>query len=80
MFVGRAEIITPEMEGEILAAVRLFGEKFPEARAAAIASVRRYGRFADPVLREAMNSARGAASRVAIKELMAAAAKPAGQW
>jgi hypothetical protein len=79
VFVGRAEIITPEMEGEILAAVRLFGEKSPEARPAAIKSVRRYGRFADPVLREAMNSARDAASRAAIGELMAAVAKPVGR-
>jgi len=79
VFVGRAEIITPEMKGEILAAVKLFGENSAEARAAAVNSVRRYGRFADPVLREAMNSAKDNASRVAIGELMAAVAKPAGQ-
>lgn len=79
VFVGRAEIITPEMEREIMAASKLFGENSPEARAAAINSVRRYGRFADPVLREAMNGAKDIASRVAIEELMSAAAKPAGQ-
>jgi hypothetical protein len=79
VFVGRAEIITPEMEREIRAAAQLFAENSPEARAAAINSVRRYGRFADPVLREAMNSAKDNASRVAIDELMAAMAKPAGQ-
>jgi len=79
VFVGRAEIITPEMEREIRAAAQLFGENSPEARAAALNRVRRYGRFADPVLREAMNSAKDNASRVAIDELMAAMAKPAGQ-
>jgi hypothetical protein len=79
VFVGRAEIITPEMEREIRAAAQLFGENSPEARAAAINSVRRYGRFADPVLREAMNSEKDKASRAAIDELMAAMAKPAGQ-
>src|SRR5882672_1967812 len=79
VFVGRAEIITPEMEREILAAVKLFGEDSPEARAAAINSVRRYGRFADPVLREAMNSAKDNAARVAIDELMASVAKPTRQ-
>jgi hypothetical protein len=79
VFVGRAEIITPEMEREILAAARLFGENSPDARAAAIDSVRRYGRFADPVLREAMNKAKDSASRVAIDGLMTAMAKPAGQ-
>jgi hypothetical protein len=79
VFVGRAEIITPEMEREILEAAQLFSEKSPEARAAAIKTVRRYGRFADPVLREAMKSAKDNPSRVAIDELMAAMAKPAGQ-
>jgi hypothetical protein len=67
------------METEIRAAAQLFGENSPEARSAAINSVRRYGRFADPVLREAMNNAKDNASRAAIDELMAAMAKPAGQ-
>jgi hypothetical protein len=79
VFVGRAEIITPEMETEIRTAAQLFGENSPEARAAAINSVRRYGRFADPVLREAMKGATDNASRAAIDELMAAIARPAGQ-
>jgi hypothetical protein len=79
VFVGRAEIITPEMESEIRAAAQLFGENSPEARATAINSVRRYGRFADPVLRESRNSAKDNASRAAIDELMAAIAKPAGK-
>jgi hypothetical protein len=79
VFVGRAEIITPEMEREIRAAAQLFGENSPEARAAAINSVRRYGRFADPVLRQSRNIAKDNATRAAIDELMAAIAKPAGQ-
>jgi hypothetical protein len=79
VFVGRAEIITPEMKKEILAAAQLFGENSHEARAAAINSVRRYGRFADPVLREARNGAMDNSSRAAIDELMAAMAKTSGQ-
>ncbi|MBO0724387.1 MAG: hypothetical protein J2P52_02210 [Blastocatellia bacterium] len=75
VFVGRAEIITPEMEGEIRAAAQLFGENSPESRAAAINSVRGYGRFADPVLREAKNNAKDDASRAAIDELLAAIAE-----
>ena len=79
VFVGRAEIITPEMKKEILTAAHLFGENSSDARASAVNSVRRYGRFADPVLREAVNDARDNASRQAIKELTAAViAKPAG--
>jgi hypothetical protein len=79
VFVGRAEIITPEMETEIRAAAQLFGENSPEARKAAINSVRRYGRFADPVLREARKNAKDDASHAVIDELMAAVAKPVGK-
>jgi len=79
VFVGRAEIITPEMEREVLTAAQLFGENSPKARVAAIDSVRRYGRFADPVLREAMKSATDNATRAAIDELIAVIANPAGQ-
>ncbi|MBO0859198.1 MAG: hypothetical protein J2P21_12110 [Chloracidobacterium sp.] len=75
VFVGRAEIITPEMERKILTAVKLFGENSPESRAAAINSVRSYERFAEPVLREARNGATDNASRMAIDGLMAAIAK-----
>src|SRR5262249_15266277 len=73
VFVSRAEIITPEMESDILGAVKLFSENSPEAREAATNTVRRYGRFADPVLRQALDRSRDAASRTAITELTAAA-------
>jgi hypothetical protein len=52
--VGRAEVITPEMELAIQAAVDQFGEGTDESRAAAVKSVRRFGRFAEPVLRRMM--------------------------
>jgi len=78
VFVGRAEIITPEMERDILAAVKQFNGDSDEARAAAVNVVRRYGRFADPVLRQAMASVSDEASRSRISALITAAtAKPA---
>ncbi|MGH9938660.1 MAG: hypothetical protein ACREAM_20665, partial [Blastocatellia bacterium] len=78
VFVGRAEIITPEMERDILAAVKQFNEDSDEARAAAINVVRRYGRFADPVLRQAMSRVSDNASQSRISALInAAIAKPA---
>jgi hypothetical protein len=54
VFVGRFEIITPEIAAEIQGAARQFGEGSPERRAAAIKTIRRYGRFAEPVLTEMM--------------------------
>jgi hypothetical protein len=54
VFVGRSEIITPEIEREIQDAAQQFCEGPVEKRAAAINTVRRYGRFAEPILREIM--------------------------
>ncbi|MBO0720137.1 MAG: hypothetical protein J2P41_04905 [Blastocatellia bacterium] len=54
VFVGRGEIITPEIAGEIQDAARKFREGSSEERFTAIKMVRRYGRFAEPVLREMM--------------------------
>jgi hypothetical protein len=54
VFVGRSEIITPEIEREIQDAAREFCNGPIEKRAAAIKTVRRYGRFAEPILREMM--------------------------
>jgi len=75
VFVGRAEIITPEMEKDILAAVKLFNEASPESHAAAIKSVQRYGRFTEPVLRRAMSYTHVEAEQRRIWELMLAATK-----
>ncbi len=75
VFVGRAEIITPEMERDILAAVKQFDGDSDEARAAAVNVIRRYGRFADPVLRQAFGND---TSRWRISTLISEAnAKPA---
>lgn len=55
VFVGRGEIITPEIAVEIQDAARQFGKGSAEERFAAIKTVRRYGRFAEPVLHEMMS-------------------------
>ena len=75
VFVGRAEIITPEMEKDILAAVKLYNEASPESRAAAVKSVQRYGRFADPVLRGAVSYTRDVAEQRRMWDLMVAATR-----
>ena len=56
VMVGRAEIITPEMRAEILAAAAGFISGSADTRAAAIRTVRKYGHFAEPVLYEANTS------------------------
>ncbi len=73
VFVGRAEIITPEVERNILSAAKQFNEGSNEARAAAINTVRRYGRLAEPVLREAADRLNNNAAASHIWTLIAAA-------
>ena len=46
VFVGRAEVITPEMEQEIEAAVRDFSGASDDERKTAVRTVQSYGRFA----------------------------------
>jgi len=73
VMVARAELITPEMERAVLAAAKQFNEPSPESRAAAIKTVRIYGRFAEPVLRGAMGRVRTDEERNRIWELIKAA-------
>jgi hypothetical protein len=54
VFIGRSEIMTPEITREIQSAARQFCQGSVEKRAAAIKQVRRYGRFAEPILSEMM--------------------------
>ncbi len=73
VMVGRTEIITPEMERTLLEAAKQFNQPSSESRAAAIITVRIYGRFAEPVLRGAMGRARTDEERTRIWELIQAA-------
>jgi hypothetical protein len=73
VLVGRAEIITPEMRQELFAAVTGFNSDSADARAAAVRTVRKYGRFAEPVLREKMSNAAEFATVQKLAEAAAAA-------
>ena len=54
VLVGRVELITPEMERDVLDYVRKLGDDSLESREEASALLRRYGRFAEAVLRNAL--------------------------
>src|SRR5262245_5001384 len=58
VFVGRAEIITPEIEQEIQNAARQFIAGTYDEYNEALKTVKRYGRFAEPILRDMMNRER----------------------
>jgi len=50
VLVGRIEILTPEMEREIERAIVALGHSSAEVRELAIATLRRYGRYGQPVI------------------------------
>jgi hypothetical protein len=59
VMVGRTEILTPEMKKTVAAALEQYVRGSAEERKAAITLVRRYGRFADPLLRSGRPSQQG---------------------
>jgi hypothetical protein len=54
VLVGRLEILTPGMEAEIRRLVERLGEKSIDARDEATAALRKYGRFAEPLLKRVL--------------------------
>lgn len=51
VLVGRTEVITPEMEKSVQTQVRMLGDPSPGVREAARQSIRKYGRFSEPILK-----------------------------
>lgn len=70
VLVGRTELITPEMEKAVQKQVSLLGDSSPEVRQAAMQSVRRYGRFSEPILKRLLENERDGLMRERIKELI----------
>lgn len=71
VLVGRAEIITPEMERDVKQQVALLGSA--ETRGEAMANLKKYGRFYEPVLRSILESEKDAIVRKQIEKLIASA-------
>lgn len=70
VLVGRAEVITPELEADVLAAVAKLGaEEFAE-RDAAQKTLAKHGRFARPILETALRKTHDAEVTARIRELL----------
>jgi hypothetical protein len=54
VLIGRAEIITPEMEKTVQRQVSLLDDKSPQVREAAMETIRKYGRFYEPILKSTL--------------------------
>jgi hypothetical protein len=70
VLVGRTEIITPEMEKSVREQVSRLNNPSPAVRSAAAASIKKYGRFSEPILKRMLDDESDAALRARIKRLI----------
>src|SRR5205807_2731826 len=56
VLVGRAEVITPEMEKSVQRQVSMLGDSSPAVRESAMQTIRKYGRFSEPILKRILES------------------------
>jgi hypothetical protein len=77
VLVGRIELITPEMEEGIRSLVEMF-TTVPQQRDRAVEGLKRYGRFAEPVLSRLYDETNDAAAKEKIVEFVKSVIS--GQW
>jgi len=70
VLVGRAEIITPEMEKSVQRQVSMLGDRSAKVRQTAMQSIRKYGRFSEPILKRILESESNQLIRNRINELI----------
>jgi hypothetical protein len=68
VLVGRAEVITPEMEKSVQKQVMLLGD--PKTRDQAMLEIRRYGRFSEPILKSILQHEQDNRVRARLKQLI----------
>jgi hypothetical protein len=74
VLVGRAEVITPEMEKSVQTQVKMLGDPSPTAREAARQDIRKFGRFSEPILKRILEHEPNELIRERINELIATTA------
>jgi hypothetical protein len=70
VLVGRAEVITPQMEKTVQQQLSLLRDPKPEVRETAMQEIRKYGRFSEPILKRLLLTERNAAVRERIVRLI----------
>lgn len=70
VLVGRAELVTPEMEREVLEAARVLDSDACKPASAARETLRRYGRFARPILERALAAAKDESERARLRAVL----------
>jgi hypothetical protein len=71
VLVGRAEVITPEMEKSVQQQVGRLSDPSPGVREAAMQDIRKYGRFSEPILKRILETESDLAVAERIRKLIA---------
>jgi hypothetical protein len=72
VLVGRTEVITPEMEKSVKKEVSRLNDASPQVRADAAVTIRKYGRFYEPILKRIIEDEKDRGMRARIKQLIEA--------
>jgi hypothetical protein len=70
VLVGRAEVITPEMEKSVQKQVSLLSDPSSKVRETAMRTIRNYGRFSEPILKRILANERDDIVRERIRQLI----------
>lgn len=70
VLVGRAEVITPQMEKTVQQQISLLRDPSPQVRDAAMREIRKYGRFSEPILKRLLEQESDAGVRSRIRKLI----------
>jgi hypothetical protein len=79
VLVGRAELITPEMERDVAAQLSKYEDPAPGAREAALREINKYGRFANTILTQVAAHATDLQTQLRARRVLQATAPRARQ-
>lgn len=71
VLVGRTEVITPEMEKEVITQVGLLRSSSKQVREQALSNLRKYGRFYEPILKSILLKEKNIEVQKRIRKLLA---------
>jgi hypothetical protein len=71
VLVGRAEVITPQMEKSVQQQLSLLADSSPQVRETAMQEIRRHGRFSEPILNRLLKQESDSRVRSRIRKLIA---------
>jgi hypothetical protein len=70
VLIGRTEMITPEMEGNVTAQLKTLNDPSASARQTALKGINRYGRFTESILTQILDHSRDPQTKLEVERLL----------